>query len=80
MSAPGHCRHCGTCAGPLHHSGKGAMWLDGDCPACDEAERIAAWADEQAQRVLSERSHYYDDRDVRAREYDRMADFARGES
>lgn len=56
MSAPGHCRHCGaeceggqvTPGGVAHYAHasyqKHAVlrWADGHCPACNEAERIAA--------------------------------------
>lgn len=53
MSAPDHCRHCAgapgksfiACGGPMHANARGALWLDGDCPACAEAERIADWID-----------------------------------
>jgi hypothetical protein len=46
----------------------------------EERERIAKWCDAQADRVLSERSTYYDDRGDRAAVYERVAEFARGET
>ena len=70
-------------ASNLHVNIYGVEWFadadDSHCPACAEAERIAAWCNTQASRVLSERSSYYDDRDVRAYCYDAAAEFARGE-
>lgn len=58
MSAPGHCRHCEEgCTGdtPIlgwpddepHTDDNGATWPGGDCPACDEAERIADWLEQR---------------------------------
>jgi len=63
MSAPGHCRHCEEgCTGdtPIlgwpddepHTDDNGATWPGGDCPACDEAERIAKTIKREAMDVL----------------------------
>jgi hypothetical protein len=61
--------------------------VSGTCVRCAEiseavtaeAERIAAWCDAQADRVLSERSTYYDDRGDRSAIYERVAEYARGD-
>ena len=88
---PEHCDHCEDgCPGGLpipawpepepHRNDDGAEWPEDNCPACAEAKRIAKWCKAQASRVLSERSTYYDDRDVRAMAYEGLAEFARGDT
>ncbi len=63
MSAPGHCHHCEEdCSGgkpipawvhlSLHTNELGAMWHGGGCPACDEAERIAAALDSRNESYI----------------------------
>ena len=84
MSAPGHCRHCEEgCTGdtPIlgwpddepHTDDNGATWPGGDCPACDEAECIAAKCIEWAEGC------YQRGEDDAVRELNEMADFARGD-
>ena len=86
MSAPGHCRHCEEgCTGdtPIlgwpddepHTDDNGATWPGGDCPACDEAERIAQLCDEEAATAGPER---LPDHDARAQTWQAAANLARG--
>ena len=83
MSAPDHCRHCAgapgksfiACGGPMHANARGALWLDGDCPACDQAERIAQLCDEEAATAGPER---LPDHDARAQTWQAAANLARG--
>ena len=62
----GHCRHCsGECttedpdgwgALDMHTNGwhgQGADWRTGDCPACEESERIAAAIDKECADAYS---------------------------
>lgn len=47
-----HCRHCDRCRDiwlGAHTNAKGATWPDRCCPACAEAERIAAAMNATAQ-------------------------------
>ena len=84
MSAPDHCRHCAgapgksfiACGGPMHANARGALWLDGDCPACDQAERIAQLCDEEAATAGPER---LPDHDARAQTWQAAANLARGQ-
>lgn len=87
MSAPGHCRHCHHLCpgGDEEYVGNGAyvrehcsvddeaQWSDGHCPACDEAELIAAKCIEWAEGC------YQRGEDDAVRELNEMADFARGD-
>ncbi len=84
----GHCRHChelcqvsepGTPPQETDHAGMFSGWLDGHCPACAEAEGIAVEAEKRAEAEWSTPATYYDYRDLVARAYENIADFARGE-
>ena len=47
-----HCRHCDRCRDiwlGAHTNAKGATWPDRCCPACAEAERLAAEYEHRAQ-------------------------------
>ena len=74
------CTHCdGGCAewvGHVIHGPDGkilAVWASGHCPACDEAEHIAAKCIEWAEGC------YQRGEDDAVRELNEMADFARGD-
>lgn len=61
MSTPGHCRHCAAAchAFPpaLHATPDGtAKWIDGHCPACNEAAPVGAGIEHQ-ERVVSAPGH-----------------------
>lgn len=78
MSAPGHCTHCwaggdGCHIGSRDHGSAHSNWNDGHCPACDEAECIAAKCIEWAEGC------YQRGEDDAVRELNEMADFARGD-
>ena len=78
MSAPGHCTHCwaggdGCHIGSRDHGSAHSNWNDGHCPACDEAEHIAAKCIEWAEGC------YQRGEDDAVRELNEMADFARGD-
>lgn len=79
MSAPGCCRHCADmCAARLGavnavHLGRHSQWGEEACPACDEAEHIAAKCIEWAEGC------YQRGEDDAVRELNEMADFARGD-
>ncbi len=79
MSAPGCCRHCADmCAARLGavnavHLGRHSQWGEEACPACDEAELIAAKCIEWAEGC------YQRGEDDAVRELNEMADFARGD-
>lgn len=80
MSAPGHCRHCrdgctlgDTCEFRHVNENWTAAWDDECCPACDEAEHIAAKCIEWAEGC------YQRGEDDAVRELNEMADFARGD-
>ena len=80
MSAPGHCRHCrdgctlgDTCEFRHVNENWTAAWDDERCPACDEAEHIAAKCIEWAEGC------YQRGEDDAVRELNEMADFARGD-
>ena len=58
------------------YKGEGAIWDDGHCPACDEAERIAQLCDEEAATAGPER---LPDHDARAQTWQAAANLARGQ-
>lgn len=77
MSAPGCCRHCAAeceTTDEQHVLEFDGSWiLLRTCPACDEAERIAAKCIEWAEGC------YQRGEDDAVRELNEMADFARGD-
>ena len=84
MSAPGCCRHCADmCAARLGavnavHLGRHSQWGEEACPACDEAERIAAECDKRAAALAVAALDWSESRgELNAFSY--IADFARGE-
>lgn len=90
MSAPGHCRHCGSgCRGrgtpgtshpnALRRHGDmiGGSWYADHCPACAEAERIAAEFKARAALLIK---HGGQREQIRAITYHAAARYARGES
>ena len=67
----GHCCHCvGSCQFHQHpdcwaaccrtHHGTYATWSDGRCPACAEAERIAAAIEAKRAHPINEGKDAYD--------------------
>lgn len=91
MSAPGHCRHCHHLCpgGDEEYVGNGAyvrehcsvddeaQWSDGHCPACDEAERIAAECDRLAKPCCERHERIHG---PQSDAYEHIADFARGDA
>ncbi len=58
-----HCRHCDRCRDiwlGAHTNAKGATWPDGHCPACAEAERIAAAIEAKRAHPINEGKDAYD--------------------
>lgn len=83
MSAPGHCVHCHEQCNyedeyEILHCSDFAAWADGNCPACGEAERVAA---ECERRAAQEQVEVWDPGEASAAEaaYSYIAGFARGE-
>ena len=87
MSAPGHCRHCADgCQYYSHvdcspyrqqHHGVYAKWHNRHCPACDEAERIAAECDRLAKPCCERHERIHG---PQSDAYEHIADFARGDA
>jgi len=80
MSAPGHCRHCSdicisTDSWHVREYEDGFAEYRSNCPACDEAERIAQLLDEEAATTGPER---LSDHDARAQTWQAAANLARG--
>ncbi len=77
----GCCSHCepDLCVSTTHfpQGHWDANWEDGHCPACAEAERIAAECDARASNELSRPSAYRVLGKLVARAYKDIADFAR---
>ncbi len=84
MSAPGHCRHCrdgctlgDTCEFRHVNENWTAAWDDECCPACDEAERIAAECDRLAKPCCDRHERIHG---PQPDAYEHIADFARGDA
>ena len=83
MSAPGCCRHCADmCAARLGavnavHLGRHSQWGEEACPACDEAERIAAECDRLAKPCCERHERIHG---PQSDAYEHIADFARGDA
>lgn len=79
----GHCRHCDPNCGYIeayHGSPTGAIWdEEGGCPACAEAERIAAWCEAEAARREA-RASYGISSDHGVDGLERAAKIARGDA
>lgn len=54
-----HCRHCDGCGGESHRNTAGATWGK-LCPACDEADLLATWCEEEARVAQPQRLPAHD--------------------
>ncbi len=86
MSAPGHCRHCAAdCSGSTRSPYGTVRWHMNEsetafwhvCPACDEAERIAAECDRLAKPCCDRHERIHG---PQPDAYEHIADFARGDA